>query len=49
MEKNEMVFMFQVMPQSFPTLCDEGGEFGPLLEMVWLHIHPLISDEFVLT
>jgi hypothetical protein len=49
MENNKMVFLFQVMPQSFPTLCTEGGEFGPLLEVIWLHIHPLIGGEFVLT
>jgi hypothetical protein len=27
----------------------EFGEFGPLLEVVWLHTHPLIGGEFVLT
>jgi hypothetical protein len=48
-EKNEMVFLFQVMPQSSPTLCAKGNEFNPLLEVVWLHIHPLISGEFTLT
>jgi hypothetical protein len=48
-EKSEMVFVFQVMSQNSPTLCAKGGEFGPLLEMVWLHTHPLISDEFALT
>jgi len=48
-EKCEMVFLFQMMPHSFPTLCVEGGEFGPLLEVVWLHTHPLIGGEFVLT
>jgi hypothetical protein len=46
-EKSEMVFLFQ--PQSSPTLCAEGGEFGPLLEVVWLHIHPFIDGEFALT
>jgi len=25
-----MVFLFQVMPQSSPTMCVEGDEFGPL-------------------
>jgi hypothetical protein len=49
MENSEMVFMFQVMPKSSPTLCTEGGEFDPLLEVVWLHTHPLIDGEFVLT
>jgi len=49
MEKSKMVFLFQVMPQSFPTLCVEGGEFGPMSEVVWLHIHPLIDGEFALT
>jgi len=44
-----MVFLFQVMPQNFPTLCVEGGEFGPLLEVVWLHTHPLINGEFAFT
>jgi hypothetical protein len=48
-EKSEMVFLFQMMLQSFPTLCVEGGEFGPLLEVVWLHTHPLISGEFAFT
>jgi hypothetical protein len=48
-EKSEMVFLFQVMPQSSFTLCAKGGEFGPLLEVVWLHIHPLIDGEFALT
>jgi hypothetical protein len=42
----KMVFLFQVMPHSSPTLCVEGGEFDPLLEVVWLHIHPFIDDEF---
>jgi len=37
------------MPQSFPSLCIEGGEFSPLLEVVWLHIHPFIVGEFALT
>jgi len=46
MEKNGIVFLFQVMPQSSPTLCAEGGEFGPSLKMVWLHIHSLIGGEF---
>ncbi len=41
-----MVFLFQVMPHSSPTLCAEGGEFGPLLEVVWLHIHPLFGGDF---
>jgi hypothetical protein len=45
-EKSEMVFLFQVMSQSSPTLCAEGGEFSPLLEVVTLHIHPLINGEF---
>jgi len=49
MEKSEMVFLFQVMPQNSPILCTEGGEFGPLLEVVWLHTHPLIGGEFALT
>jgi hypothetical protein len=44
-----MVFLFQVMPQSFPTLYAKGGEFGPMLEVVWLHIQPLIGGEFALT
>jgi len=48
-EKNEMVFVFQMMSQNSPTLCVEGGEFGPLLEVVWLHTHPLLSGEFALT
>ncbi len=48
-EKSEMMFLFQVMPQSFPTLCAESGEFDRLLEVVWLHTHPLTDDEFVLT
>jgi hypothetical protein len=46
MKKSEMVFLVQLMPQSSPALCVEGGEFGPLLEVVWLHIHPLMSGEF---
>jgi hypothetical protein len=41
-----MVFMFQVMPQNSPTLCIEGAEFGPLLEVVWLHTHPLFRGDF---
>ncbi len=41
-----MVFLFQVMPQSSPTLCTKGGEFGPLLEVVWLHTHPLFGGDF---
>jgi hypothetical protein len=45
-EKSEMVFLFQVMPQSSLTLCVEGGEFGPLLEVVWLHTHPLFGGDF---
>jgi hypothetical protein len=49
MEKSEMVFLFQVMPQNSLTICAEGGEFDPLLEVVWLHTHPLISGEFALT
>jgi hypothetical protein len=48
-EKKEMVFLFWVMPQSSPTLCVEGGEFGRMLEVVWLHTHPLIGGEFALT
>ncbi len=48
-KKNEMVFLFQVMPQRSLILCVEGGEFDPLLEVVWLNTHPLISGEFVLT
>jgi hypothetical protein len=48
-EKNEMVFLFQVMAHSSPTQCVEGGEFGPLLEVVWLHTHPLIGGEFAFT
>jgi hypothetical protein len=31
------------------TLCVKGGEFSPLLEVVLLHNHPFIGDEFVLT
>ncbi len=46
MEKNEMVFLFQVMPQSSPTLCVKGDEFSPLLEVVWLHTHPLFTGDF---
>ncbi len=48
-EKNEMVLLFQVMPQSSPILCTKGGEFGPQLKVVWLHTHPLIGGEFALT
>ncbi len=44
-----MVFLFQVMPQSSPTLCTKGGEFGLLLEVVCLHTHPLINGEFAFT
>jgi hypothetical protein len=43
---NEMILLFQVMPHNSPTLCIEGGEFGPLLEVVWLHIHPLFKGDF---
>jgi len=32
-----------------PILYTKGGEFGPLLEMVWLHIHPFIIGEFAPT
>ncbi len=49
MEKSEIVFLFQVMPQNSLTICAEGGEFDPLLEVVCLHTHPLIGGEFVLT
>jgi hypothetical protein len=38
-----------MMPESSPTLCIVGGEFGPMLEVVWLHIHPLIGGEFAFT
>jgi hypothetical protein len=48
-EKNEMVLLFHVMPQNSPTLCAKGGEFGPLLEVVRLHTHPLIGGEFAFT
>jgi hypothetical protein len=48
-EKSEMMFMFQVMPQNFPILCIEGGEFNPLLKVVWLHTHPFIDGEFAFT
>jgi hypothetical protein len=44
-----MVFLFQVMSQCSLTLCAKGGEFGPMLEVVWLHAHPLIGCEFALT
>jgi hypothetical protein len=48
-EKSEMVSLFQMLPQSFPALCAKGGEFGPMLEVVWLHIHPFIGGEFAFT
>jgi ligand-binding SRPBCC domain-containing protein len=44
MEKIKMVFLFQVMPQSSPILCVEVDEFGPLLEVIWLHTHSFIGD-----
>jgi hypothetical protein len=49
MQKSEMVFLFQVMSQSSLTLCIDGDEFDPLLEVIRLHTHSLMDGEFVVT
>jgi hypothetical protein len=48
-KERDGVFVLGDATKFSPILYAKGGEFGPLLEVVWLHIHPFIIGEFALT